>query len=519
MHSSNLTLLSPVACAGLSATMALGASTLVSQPAPTASQSNRPNVVFILADDLGWRDLGCYGNNLVDTPNLDALAKSGMRFTQAYAYPTCSPTRVSLMTGDYPSRHGMALHWNTHRRGWERLGIPPSPHALSPNVTSLADLATSRGYNATLIGKWHLGYNNNPFDLSKVQMPPGMGEKTERVAFGFQKPPTLQDEGIGASYETRLQEFKRDNPHKNVGDHTYQAVRYIEQNRDKPFFCFISYHTVHVAVAARQELVTKYSRRVVARNAIHNPVYLGMIEAMDESVGLVLETLKELNLDKNTVVIFASDNGGVMQDYHGTGPIITTNYPLRGQKASLWEGGLRIPWIARWPGVIAPGSQCDDPIICTDFFPTLADITGARLPKKYSHDGRSLVPLLKGTAKTLPARALYWHLPSYVHITSSPSSAIRDGDYKLIEFLQDDHVELYNIATDLGENEDLALKMPNRAAALRKKLHNWRNSVKAEMPPLNPNYDPTKAHIWTVRPKRPWANPPLEPMQGAPRRF
>jgi uncharacterized sulfatase len=510
---------SPVACAGLSATVALGASALAAQTAPAEIRNSRPNVIFILADDLGWRDLGCYGNDLVDTPNLDALAKSGMRFTQAYAYPTCSPTRVSLMTGDYPSRHGMALHWNTHRRGWERLGVPPSPHALSPNVTSLADLVKSRGYAATLIGKWHLGYNNNPFDLDKVRMPPGMGPKTERVAFGFQRPPSLEYKGIGAPYEKRLQDFYHANPHKNVGDHTLQAVRFMEQNRDKPFFCFLSYHTVHVALAARPELIAKYSRRVVARNAMQSPVYLGMMEAMDESVGLVLEALKELNLDKNTVIIFASDNGGVIQDYHGMGAIVTTNHPLRGQKASLWEGGLRVPWIARWPGKIAPGSECNDPIICTDFFPTLAGITGANLPEKYSRDGRSLVPLLKGTAKTLPARALFWHLPSYVHITSSPSSAIREGDYKLIEFLQDDHVELYNIATDIGENENLTAKMPELASSLRDKLHKWRTSIKAEMPPPNPDYDPDKAHIWTVRPRRPWDIPPLKAMEAAPRRY
>lgn len=500
-----------IVCAG--APFALGARSPAAQPA-----ADRPNVVLIMADDLGWRDLGCYGNNLVDTPHIDGLAQSGMSFTQAYAYPTCSPTRVSLMTGDYPSRHGMSLHLNPHLRGWERLTPPASPSALAPGAFSLADLVATRGYDATLIGKWHLGYNT-PFDMERLVMPPGMGPKTPRVAFGFSRPPDRSAPGIGAGYDQRLRDFARDNPGKGLGPQTLQAVRFIEQHRDQPFFCFLSYAAVHVPVEVRQDLTTKYWQRIVARNGLPDPRYLGLIEAMDESVGLVLEALDELNLSDNTVVIFGSDNGGVIQDFYGAGAIVTTNAPLRGQKSTLWEGGLRVPWIVRWPGVVAPGTKTAEPIITTDFLPTLGGLTGATPPTDYSGDGVNLVPLLRGKQAKLPPRALFWHLPAYMHVSSSPSSAVREGDYKLIEFLQDGHVELYDLTHDLGEDHDLAAAQPERAAALRAKLHQWRADVGAEMPTLNPNYDPEKAHIWTIRPDLPWEEAPLEPREDLPDRY
>lgn len=488
------------------------------EPAP-GSAAGAPNVIFILADDLGWRDLRCTGNDLVDTPNIDSLARDGMRFTQAYAYPTCSPTRVSLMTGTYPSRYGMSLHINPHRRAWAKLLPPDSPAALPTTAFSLADLVATRGYVSTLIGKWNIGYGESPFNLAKVEMPPGMGPKTPRVTFGFKPPPGVNAPGIGASYDEALRAYARDNPGKNIGPQTLQAVRFIEQNRDHPFFCFLSYHAVHVPIEVRADLATKYRGRVIARNALPDPLYLGMIEAMDDSVGLVLRALDELKLKDNTVVIFASDNGGLIQDYYGAGPIVTVNFPLRGQKSTVWEGGIRVPYLVRWPGVVRPGTLSAEQILCTDFFPTLGAIAGATLPQDYPGDGVSLVPVFRGQIDHLPKRALFWHQPAYMHEQTSPSSAVRDGDYKLIEFLEDNRAELFNLAADPEEDHDLAAAKPEIASRLREELHQWRAQVHAEMPTPNPDYDPARAHIWTVRPKQPWGPTLPEARSDLPDRY
>jgi uncharacterized sulfatase len=498
----------------------VGAFALAAAVLPATEAARRPpNVVFILADDLGWRDLRCYGNDLVDTPNLDALARSGLRFTQGYAYPTCSPTRVSLMTGDYPSRHGMAVHINPHRRGWEKLDLPATPHALATSAFSLADLVTQRGYAATLIGKWHLGYGENPHNLDRVTMPPGLGPKTPRVAFGFEAPPSVKSPGIGAAYEARLQAFARENPGKKLGPQTLQAVRFLEQHRDGPFFCFLSYSAVHVPVEVRKDLETKYWQRTVARNALQDPRYLGLIEATDESVGLVLAALDELKLADHTVVIFASDNGAIIQDFYGSGAIVSVNEPLRSQKGSVLEGGIRVPWIVRWPGVVAPGAESAEPILTTDLMPTLAEITGAPLPSGYSGDGRSFVPVLRHPEAPRPERTLFWHQPAYMHISVSPSTAVRSGNHKLVEFLQDGHVELFDLAADPGERHDLAAAQPALVADLKARLYRWRDTVHAEMPKPNPHYDPARAQLWTIRPDRPWDPAPLEERRDLPDRY
>jgi arylsulfatase A len=240
---------------------------------------------------------------------------------------------------------------------------------------------------------------------------------------------------------------------------------------------------------------------------------------MDDAVGLVLEAIDALGLAERTVVIFASDNGGVSQAYHATGPIMTQNAPLRGQKATIWEGGIRVPLIVRWPGAVRPNTVCTEPTQAPDFFPTLAEITGATLPPRYSGDGVSLVPLLRGRIEKLAVRPLYWHLPAFLHVQTALSSAVREGDYKLIEYLDGARVELYDLGRDLGEEHDLAAEKPAVATALREKLHRWRNEVGAEMPTTNPHYDPAKAHIWTVRTGRAGEPPPLEPLRGLPPRY
>jgi len=477
---------------------------LATTSVPSAAPEPPPNIVFILADDLGWKDLGCYGNTLVDTPHVDRLAREGTRFTDAYMCPTCSPSRSSLMTGAYPERYQMSEHIDTHRRGWERLSPPLTGIALPTSAVSLADVLIPRGYRSSLMGKWHLGYGDTPYRLDSFEMPPGRGEKSMRCAFGFVEPPPLSAPGIGAAYDPRLKDFARDNPGKETGPLTLQAIRFIEQNRNRPFFCYLAYHAVHTVPEARKDLVTKYRLRFVAHQQETSPVYAAMTEAMDEGVGLVLEALHTLHLSERTVVIFASDNGGLQTEYNGIGPIMTENFPLHGQKANLWEGGIRVPYIVRWPGHIVPGSEHRDPIISNDLMPTLAEIAGAALPANYPGDGVSLVPLITGRVASLADRPLFWHTPTYMHISSCPGSAVREGPYKLIEFLEDNHVELYDLANDISESHDLAVAQPDRATRMRELLHRWRDQVHAEMPKPNPNFDPQKAYYWTVRPKHTW---------------
>ncbi|MDE0110307.1 MAG: sulfatase [Bryobacterales bacterium] len=476
---------------------------LVAMFQPAAMPAQPPNIVLILVDDLGWADLSCYGNRYIDTPHIDRLASRGVRFTDAYsAAPVCAPTRVSLLTGQHPARIGMPMLTRPHRRPWARLTPPQNAYALPTSTPTLAPELTRAGYVSTLIGKWHLGFGNRPHDLDSFTMPPGMGPKSPGVAFGFTRPPLLQEDGQANTPED---EFARQNPYKGIGPQVAQAVNFIKAHQGGPFFVFLSYSMVHIPMQARPELITKYNERIGGTGAGIDPRYAAMIETVDESVGLITDTLRALNLYDRTAVFFASDNGGLIRVYHGEGPVVTSNEPLRGEKGTLYEGGVRIPFIASLPGMFREGAVEEQPALTTDLLPTFLDLAGVKPPDNHIFDGVSLKPNLANGA-LIEDRALYWHYPAYHH--STPASSIRLGRYKLLEFYEGDRRELYDLEADLGEETDLAEKEPRRVEELAKRLDAWRLAVGARLPTPNPHYDSARAHVWGVRPELPWQDAP-----------
>ena len=482
------------AAAGTLTTLLVLASTAVAAP---------PNIVLILADDLGWADLGCYGNRFIDTPNIDRLAKNGVRFTDAYAAaPVCAPTRVSILTGRHPARVGMPMLTRPHRRPWAKLIPPPNRYALPVETPSLAPELAKRGYASTLIGKWHFGYGNSPHDLDRVVMPPGHGPKTEAVAFGFLRPPG----GEGASGRS----FAKDNPFKGIGPQTAKAVQFIEQHRDSPFFLFLSYSMVHIPMEARPELIEKYEGRLSGRGAGIDPRYAAMVETVDDSVGIVMDRLADLELADETAVFFFSDNGGLIRVYHGAGPRVTTNAPLRGEKGTLYEGGIRVPLIASLPADFRRQAVVQTPVMSTDLFPTFLELAGVSSPAGHPADGVSLLRVLGG-GEPSPRRTLFWHYPAYHH--STPASAIRLGRHKLLEFFEDGRRELYDLDDDIREARDIAAQHHELVRDLASKLDRWRTSVGAGIPVSNSDYDSDRAPVWGVRPQYPWEEAPLEALQ------
>lgn len=466
-----------------------------------------PNLVLILADDLGWADLSSYGNRFIDTPHIDSLARDGIRFTDAYAAaPVCAPTRAAIFAGRAPARIGMTMITRPHKRPWAKLTPPPNAYAVPLDLPMLADRLADAGYVSTLIGKWHHGYGNDPHDLDRVVMPPGTGPKRPEIALGFIEPPSGTLRG-----DSPAERFARENPGKNLGRQTLQAVRFLEERKQGPrnerFFLMLSYNAVHIPMEARADLVAKYYRRFANKNPGIDPRYAAMTEATDESVGLVLEALDRLGLSDETVVVFTSDNGGLIRVYHGDGPQVTTNAPLRSEKGSLYEGGIRVPLIVRAPGLAEAGTESPEPVVSTDLYPTFLDLAGVADPEQGS-DGRSLAPLFGGGA--LDRDALYWHYPAYHH--STPSAAIRRGRWKMIEFFEDGRRELYDLAADIGERRDRSAAKPDLVRDLSRRLHRWFAEVGAQMPVENPHHDPRRQAIWGVRPEYPWQEAPRGPL-------
>ncbi len=454
-----------------------------------AKPARKPNFVFILADDLGWADLGCYGSTFYETPHLDRLAANGMRFTDAYAAcSVCSPTRASILTGKYPAR----LHltdWLPGRpdRPDQKLKRPVITDHLPVEEVTVAAALRQAGYRTACIGKWHLGGPNYfpekfGFDLNIA----GCQRGSPPSYFSPYRIPTLADGPKGEYLTDRL---------------TDEALKFIAGSGGKPFFLYLSHHAVHIPLQAKPELVAKYQAKAArlpppsgpefrpegkgrAHQIQNNPVYAAMIQSLDESVGRVVQKLAELGLEGDTVVVFTSDNGGVSTSEQ----FPTANVPLRAGKGWHYEGGVREPLIIRWPGVTEAGSVCRAPMISTDYYPTLLDMAGLPLRPSQHVDGVSLVPLLKGG--TRPERPLFWHYPHYSNQGGAPGGAVRLGDFKLIEWFEDMRLELFNLKDDLGEQRDLAARMPEKTAALRQQLHDWRDSVRASMPEPNPDYDP-----------------------------
>jgi len=432
------------------------------------SKQHRPNIVFILLDDMGWSDLPCYGHAFHETPHIDRLAKQGMRFTDAYAAcPVCSPTRASIMAGQYPARVGVTDFIPGHWRPYEKLRVPTNRTQYLPlEIVTVAEALRATGYTTGHVGKWHLG---------------GADHEPQTQGFDF----------VRLSGQNRTD--------KQVTTFTDSAIEFIETNSAQPFFLYLAHHTVHIPLEAPADLVEKYENKPKPAAGVNNPVYAAMIEHVDANIGRILAKLDELDLADNTVVVFFSDNGGLRQMYTGEGPIVTANTPLRGEKGTLYEGGIRVPLIVRWPGVVRRGSTCESPVTSVDFYPTLLEIGGAARPAGQVLDGQSLIPLLRQKG-LFEDRDLYWHYPHYHH--STPAGAIRQGDWKLIEFFETGATQLYNLQDDPGEQTDLSAVSPRKALELQIKLAQWRRSVGAAMPQANPDFDPARRHEWGMHPDR-----------------
>jgi arylsulfatase A len=431
-------------------------------------RAERPNVVFILIDDLGWTDLGCMGSLLYETPNVDRLAREGMKFTQAYSACTvCSPTRASLMTGKYPARLHITDYIPGERHPKAKLRIPDWTKHLPVEEVTIAKLLRGAGYATASIGKWHLGPSeffpeHQGFDLNRG----GCDKGQPPSYFSPYKIPTLEDGPKGEYLTDRL---------------TDEAVRFIEANKERPFYLYFPHYGVHTPLQAKPEAVEKYRAKIKSGMGQKNATYAAMVESIDQSVGRVLATLDELKLSEKTIVVFTSDNGGLLES--------TSNKPLRVGKGSAYEGGVRVPLLVRWPGVVRPGSASETPVISPDWYPTIAEAAAAKLDPQQIVDGASLLPLLRGT-EGFARDAIFWHYPHYHGGGAKPYGAVRRGDLRLVEFFEDGRVELYNLKDDIGETKDLAAAMPEKAQELRKLLSDWRLSVGAQMPAPNPDYDP-----------------------------
>lgn len=452
----------------------------------TTDASSRPlNFLFIVVDDLGYSDLACYGGDLHETPNIDRFATQGVRFTDAYAAaPVCSPTRASIMTGKYPARLHMTIWYEaSNNPPQNRKLIPPVTIGNLPHAeTTIAEVLQATGYFTAHIGKWHLG------DAAHYPQTQGFDVNIGGTFWGA--PPTYFYPYRGKWSQT---EEIRYVPHLEWGSEgeyltdrlTDEAIRTIERARDRPFFLHLAYHTVHTPIEAKEVDANHYQQKI--RPGLHhtNPVYAAMVHSMDENVGRLLAKLDELGIADDTVVVLTSDNGGYVNDYRGT--VVTDNYPLRSGKGSLYEGGVRVPLVVRAPGVTTPGTTCRVPIISTDFYPTVLEMANLAGDPEHNRDvdGKSLLSLLKDPSEALARDALYFHYPHY-YPTTTPVGSVRAGAWKLLEYYEDGHVELYNLADDLGETNNLAESMPRRADKLRGQLASWREAVDAQMPAVNP---------------------------------
>lgn len=500
------------------------------------NEPEKTNVVFFLVDDLGWTDVGCFGSRFYETPNIDDLAKEGVRFTNAYAAcHVSSPTRASILTGKYPATLHMT-DWLPGRREFpfqKLLNVKINQHLPYEEVT-IAEALKAQGYKTAIYGKWHLGEDpSNPaghgFDVQIPQWAKGWPNGSYHAPFKLKG---IEDKD-GDYLTDRL---------------TDEALKFIENNKDRPFFLYFSHYAVHDPIEGRNDLVKKYEEKLIKMVPQEGPPFIlegnpdvpvpfsleeaqellrrneyegfsqlpnqmvkikqyqdnvqfaGMVESMDESLGRVLDKLKELRLEDNTIVIFFSDNGGMAAANFGnpqrkvTSDILdkaysTSNIPLRGAKGWLYEGGIRVPMIVKWPRHGLKGTKCDVPVVSVDFYPSILEMVGLQVPSEQKVDGVSIVPLLKGGTKLI-RDAIFWHFPHYSnHGMQSPGGAVRSGDYKLIEYYENNTVQLFNLKDDIGEQNDLSESSPEKVNELRGLLHNWRKKIDAQMMTPNSNYN------------------------------
>jgi len=453
----------------------------------------KPNVVFILVDDLGLMDLGFTGSKYYETPNIDRLAKEGMVFTQGYAASrVCSPSRASIMTGKFTARHGIT-DWIGAPSGtdWRKMNrhdklLPAAyNHSMAKEEVTLAEAMKNAGYKTFYAGKWHLGGEGNlpadhGFDINKG------GFHSGSPLGGFFSPfsnPALEDKENGENLSMRLAK---------------ETVNFIKDHKEENFFAFLSFYAVHAPIQTTQQKWEKYREKAVAQGVANNgyamervlpirqeqdnPIYTGLVESMDDAVGEVLNSLKELGLDKNTIVVFTSDNGGVASGDNFS----TANLPLRGGKGYQWEGGIREPYVIKVPWLAQEGAILDTPVSGTDFYPTILDLANIDLSPDQHVDGVSLKPLMQG--KAIADRPLFWHYPHYGNQGGNPSSIIQENGWKLIHYWEDGSKELYHLASDIGEQNNLVEKESARAQELSEKLLSWLTAVNANKPEIDPEY-------------------------------
>ena len=452
-------------------TLGLFAATL-----PQSYAAAKPNFIFLLVDDIGWGDLGCYGSTFHETPNLDKLRTEGMKFTQAYSACTvCSPSRAAILTGKYPGRLHLTDWITGHKRRNPKLLIPNWKTYLDHEQVTLPEALQEAGYKTRFLGKWHLmpigkdnfeehypeahGFDDNIAGREWGQ-PKGPGKY-----FHPWDMPNLEGGEKGSYLTDRLTDY---------------AVEFIDQAKDGPFLCYLSYYAVHNPLMARPEYVEKYQAKAEgfdnSRGERVTPAYAGMLHSIDDSLGRIMARLKKHGLEKNTVIIFTGDNGGTAPSSSGG---------LRGAKGLAYEGATREPLLIKWPGRVKPGSVCDTPVIGTDFYPTMLAMAGLPARPTAHQDGKNLVPLLRQNGR-IDRDSLFWHYPHY-HKTT-PYGAIRKRDLKLIEFFEDNRLELYDLQADPAESNDLAATRPEKLKELHGQLKTWRESVQAQMPTANPNY-------------------------------
>ncbi len=442
---------------------------------------SKPNIIFILADDQGWTDAGFMGSEYYETPALDALAASGISFTNAYANAAnCAPSRACLLTGKYTPRHGIYTVNSSARGKTEYRKIIPIENktVLDTSFITIAEVLHDYGYISSSIGKWHLG--NDSIGLPLAQ---GFNENVAGNSMGhplrYFSPyinSKLEDGPDGEYLTDRL---------------TEEAINFIERNKDNPFFLYLPHYAIHTPIQAKDS-ITKLFESKEPDGKHNNPIYASMLKSFDEGVGNVVKKVEELGLLENTIIIYMSDNGGL--------GLVTGMEPLRGSKGMLYEGGIRVPMIISWVGKIDASVVSDIPVIGTDLFPTILNLAQINPPEDLLLDGINLAPFLLD-GEEIEERPIFWHSPVYLERLrgvnsvwrSSPASAIRLGDWKLIEFYEDGTIELYKLKEDIGETNELSEKFPEKKNEMHKLLDDWRKEVNAPIPTeLNPGFDSVK---------------------------
>ena len=442
-------------------------------------KEGKPNIILIFIDDMGWPAVSCYGNRWIKTGNIDRLAREGMRFTDAYVTPQCTPSRASLLTGQHTARNKMWHVIGYYGYPFAKVTEPEYRLQLPRETYTLGKALKDNGYRTALLGKWHLTNNEDGYYTYL--------KDSGKLHYGFDYVNPMTDPTEYQSYGDKGVDFLTD-----------EAIGFMKRNRERPFFIYLSHHTVHNPVLAPKENIKHLLYKGFPDRGIHNATYIAALQHLDDSVGRLLDKVDELGMAENTIVLFLSDNGGVDS--------LFDNSPLRAGKGSPYEGGIRVPFIVRWPGTVFPGSVCETPVHVVDIYPTLLEMAGGSMKQDHILDGRNIVPLLKQKGHW-DRDALYWYMPLYDHLWgATPAAVIREGDYKLIDFFGDyidielgfkyipeGRLELYNVREDLGETNDLYRSMPEKVQSMRTKLHAWIKSMGESIPGENPYYDPKRA--------------------------